>query len=197
MKNSRIEVLLIEEDLAEADLMREMLAEERRWEFSVEHARHLTKGLDLLRSRSFDVVLVDLWLPDSQGLETVVALRNQEKEAPVIVLTPFENEELALKTLEMGVQDYLFKSEITTSMLKRSIRYAIQRRRAVEELRESEERFASFMLNLPAAAWMKDMQGRYVYANAEAERVFSMPLAALLGKTDRDVLPPEAARQFG
>ena len=72
-----------------------------------------------------------------------------------------------------------------------------ERKRAEEALRASEQRFASFMLHLPAAAWIKDMQGRYVYANAEAERVFSTPLTALLGKTDRDLFSPETARQFG
>ena len=72
-----------------------------------------------------------------------------------------------------------------------------ERKRAEEALRASEQRFASFMLHMPAAAWIKDMQGRYVYANAEAERVFATPLAALLGKTDRDLFSPEAARQFG
>lgn len=72
-----------------------------------------------------------------------------------------------------------------------------ERKRAEEALRESEQRFASFMLYMPAAAWIKDMQGRYVYANAEAERVFSTPLAVLLGKTDRDLFPAETARQFG
>jgi len=65
-----------------------------------------------------------------------------------------------------------------------------------EKLRESEERFASFMLHMPVAAWIKDMEGRYVYANAEAERIFSMPLDALLGKIDQDVFPEETARMF-
>jgi len=71
-----------------------------------------------------------------------------------------------------------------------------ERKRAEEALRESEQRFASFMLHLPAAAWMKDLHGRYVYVNAEAERIFSTPLSALLGKTDGEVFPPETARQF-
>lgn len=65
-----------------------------------------------------------------------------------------------------------------------------------EALRESQQRFASFMLHLPAAAWMKDLKGRYVYANAEAERIFSTFLSALQGKTDAEVFPPETARQF-
>jgi len=71
-----------------------------------------------------------------------------------------------------------------------------ERRRAEEALRETEQRFASFMLHLPAAAWMKDLHGRYVYANAEAERIFSRPLSALRDKTDGELFPPETARQF-
>jgi PAS domain S-box-containing protein len=71
-----------------------------------------------------------------------------------------------------------------------------ERKRAEEAQRESEQLFAFFMFHMPAAAWMKDMQGRYVYANAEAEHVFSTPLTALVGKTDKDIFPPEAARQF-
>jgi PAS domain S-box-containing protein len=70
------------------------------------------------------------------------------------------------------------------------------RKRAEEALRESEQRFAAFMLHLPAAAWMKDLQGRYVFANEEAERIFSKPLEALYGKRDEDLFPPETARQF-
>jgi PAS domain S-box-containing protein len=196
MKTMTKEILLIEDNLADADLIKEMLSEAKGEQYSVEHVQYQVQGLDLLQDRSFDVILLDLGLPDSQGLETVVALRDQEKQTPIIVLTALEDEELALKTLEMGVQDYLFKSEITSSMLKRSIGYAIQRKRAVEQLRDTEQRFAAFMLNLPAAAWMKDSQGRYVYANAEAERVFSMPLTALLGKTDDEIFPPITARQF-
>src|SRR6185369_10396667 len=125
MMNEKLEILVIEDEHAEAERIRDMLAEERRWEFSVEHARYLAEGLDLLRSRRFDVVLVDLGLPDSRGLET-------------------------------DIQDYLVKGESNSEMVARSIRYAIERKRIAEELRESEQRFASFMLNLPAAAWIKD-----------------------------------------
>ena len=70
------------------------------------------------------------------------------------------------------------------------------RKRAEEALRESEQRFAAFMRHLPAAAWMKDLQGRYVFANVEAERIFSIPLVALYGRRDEEVFPPDTARQF-
>ncbi|HEY4743760.1 MAG TPA: CHASE3 domain-containing protein [Desulfuromonadaceae bacterium] len=64
------------------------------------------------------------------------------------------------------------------------------------ELRQSEQRFAAFMRNLPAAAWMKDLHGRYVYANEEAERIFAIPVSEFLGKSDGEFLPPETASQF-
>jgi PAS domain S-box-containing protein len=71
-----------------------------------------------------------------------------------------------------------------------------ERKRAEEALRQSEQRFSSFMLHLPAAAWIKDIQGRYIYANEEAEQIFSTPLRALLGKTDFEIFPTETAHQF-
>ena len=94
--------------------------------------------------------------------------------------------EISLSSVETinGVLALAFVSDITV------------RKQAEETVRESEQRFASFMLHLPAAAWMKDLHGRYVYTNAEAERVFPTPLPSLLGKTDGEVFPPETARQF-
>ena len=68
-----------------------------------------------------------------------------------------------------------------------------ERKRSEDALRDSEQRFVSFMLHLPVAAWIKDLQGRYVYANAEAEKVFSTPLSELSGKNDREIFPPETA----
>lgn len=70
------------------------------------------------------------------------------------------------------------------------------RKKTEDALRESQQRFASFMLHLPAAAWIKDLQGHYIYANAETERIFSLPSSALPGKKDHDLLPLEMARQF-
>jgi PAS domain S-box-containing protein len=195
MEKAKIEILLIEDNLAEADLMRELLSESR-WEFSVEHVQYLADGLDLLKSRRFDVVLVDLGLPDSQGMETVLAIRNHATGAPVVVLTTLDDLDVAIASLQMDIQDYLVKGESNSEMMARAIRYAIERKRIEEELRESEQRFATFMLNLPAAAWMKDLEGRYVYVNAEAERVIAAQLDEVKGKSDEEIFLPETARQF-
>jgi len=196
MQTVKVEILLIEGSPSEADHIRAMLAESGRIEFSVQHVQGLAEGLRLLRENKFDVILVDLGLPDSQGPETALTVRREAKRTPVVALTVLDDEETALGLLSLGIQDYLLKCEITGPLLSRAIRYAIQRKRDSESLRESEERFTSFMLHLSAAAWIKDLDGRYIYANARAESVFSTPLSVLLGNTDEEVFPPETAREF-
>jgi PAS domain S-box-containing protein len=136
-----IEILLIEDNLSQAELIKEMLSEARQPEFFVQHVRNLAEGLSQLQSRDFDAVLVDLGLPDSQGLETALTVRRQSKRTPVIALTVLDDEETALKSLQMDIQDYLIKGDINGALLTRSIRYAIQRKRDFETLRESENRY--------------------------------------------------------
>jgi len=196
MEDAPIEILIFEDDPAQARLISGMLAESRKPEFSVQLVGTLADGLGLLRSRDFDVILVDLSLPDSQGLETALAVRNLAMETPVIAITGFEDEDAALQALRADIRDYLVKGEITASLLKRSIRYAIQRQRDIETQRQSEQRFASFMHHLGVAAWMKDLRGRYVQANAEHERIFAMPFHQYAGKTDAEFLSPEIARRL-
>ncbi|BCS52244.1 PAS domain S-box protein [Geobacter sp. SVR] len=193
MEAPTIKVLVIEDNPAHAAMIQEMLAESRKPAFTVQHVRYLAEGLEQLSGSAFDVILIDLGLPDSQGLETALAVRKQATLTPIVVMTALDDEDAALKALQLDIQDYLIKGEITGNLLKRSIRYAMQRKQDTEALRQSEQRFASFMLNLPAAAWMKDRHGRYVYANAQMERVFSLPFSKFSGKTDGEFLPPETA----
>jgi len=196
MENSPIEILVFEHDHSQAKTIREMLAESRKPEFSMLNVRSLADGLTLLRDRNFDIILTGLLLPDSQGLETALVLRNQARRTPIIVVTGIDDEEVALKALRSDIQDYLIKGEITGTVLRRSICYAIERQRDSEAQLEWEELFASFMYHLPVAAWMKDRQGRYVQGNAEQERIFSMPFSQYAGKTDEELLPPETARRL-
>jgi PAS domain S-box-containing protein len=149
MEIEQITILLIEENLSEADLIKEMLSEARQPEFSVRHVQNLTEGLDLLQSRNFDVVLVDLGLPDSQGLESALAVRKQTKQTPIVVMTILDDEEAAIKSLQMDIQDYLIKCELNGRLLARSIRYAIQRKRDIETLRINEERLRALFRDNP------------------------------------------------
>jgi len=123
-------VLLIEDSPADAGLIREMLSEVGDPTFELDHADRLAKGLERLSAGGIDVVLLDLSLPDSEGLTTLFRVRDQAPRVPIVVLTGLRDVSRAAKAAEEGAQDYLIKGKVDSSTLGRSIRYAIQRTRA-------------------------------------------------------------------
>ena len=134
-----IRVLLVEDNPVDVDLIREALDEA---EFSVaieapqvvlEHAPRLADGLHRLRLPDVDVVLLDLSLPDSQGLDTFVRLEQTAPGIPIIVLSGLADEALAVRAVREGAQDYLVKGQVDGVSLTRSIRYAVERKHAEDE----------------------------------------------------------------
>ncbi len=134
MADSPIIVLLIEDNPGDARLIREMLAAlagaGQTASFRLIHAGRLADGLAALVQTAADVVLLDLSLPDSQGLDTFLRVRAAAPETPVVVLTGLEDEQAALKAIQAGAQDYLVKGQVDGSLLGRALRYAIERKRA-------------------------------------------------------------------
>ena len=141
MKNSNLRVLAIEDSSDDAHLVRIMLNRVRDPGFTVVNAQRLAEGLQYLQEQTFDVVLLDLGLPDSVGTDAVREVRKVCPEVPLIVLSGLDDEEVALKTLQMDVQDYLIKGQFDGNLLVRSIRYARERKRVIMELQASEARF--------------------------------------------------------
>ncbi len=143
MKKSNLRVLTIEDNIDDAALVRIMLNKVQDTVFTVVNAEELAEGLQLLREQAFDVVLLDLGLPDSNGIDAVRDVRKECPDVPLIVLTGLDDEEVALKMLQMDVQDYLTKGQIDGNILVRSIRYARERKRVIMALQASESRFRS------------------------------------------------------
>ena len=141
MKKSNLRVLAIEDSRDDADLVRFMLDRAQDPGFTVVNAQRLAEGLQYLQEQTFDVVLLDLGLPDSVGIDAVRAVRKACPEVPLIVLSGWDDEEVAVKTLQMDVQDYLTKGKFDGNLLVRSIRYARERKRVIMELQASEARF--------------------------------------------------------
>ena len=125
-------VLLIEDNPGDARLISEMLAEVRSAAFDLEWADDLSTGLERLATGGIDAVLLDLSLPDSQGLDTFVKTHIHAPQVPIIVLSGLDDEELAGKAVREGAQDYLVKGNVDTNLLVRALRYAIERKRAEE-----------------------------------------------------------------
>jgi diguanylate cyclase (GGDEF)-like protein/PAS domain S-box-containing protein len=160
-----IKVLAIEDNPDDAELLKMMLKKVLSPAFSFVHAARLSEGLDYLKDGIFDVVLLDLKLPDGEGIEVVQAFRQQSQEIPLIVLTGLNDEEVAVKLLRLDVQDYLIKGQIDGSLLVRSIRYAIERKRAVQALQRSEIRFRRLSESGIMGIGYFDTDGRITEAN--------------------------------
>ena len=131
MDSGPAQILLIEDNPADARLIREMLSEGRGASVDLWWADRLSSGLKQLAQRAVDAVLLDLSLPDSQGFETFSRLRAQAPDFPVIVLTSLEDEELALRAAREGAQDYVVKGSVNSQSLARSIFFAIERHKTL------------------------------------------------------------------
>jgi Flp pilus assembly CpaE family ATPase len=124
-----VQVLLIEDNPGDAQLVREMLSESLGVRFSVEWVQTLQAGRARLGLGEVDAVLLDLSLPDSQGLGGLTAVRSAAPNVPVVIMTGFANQDIAQQAVRLGAQDYLIKGEISGDALARILRYAILRQR--------------------------------------------------------------------
>jgi two-component system, cell cycle response regulator len=131
-----VRLLLIEDSPSDAGLLRAALTRGHGGRFDLLHVERLGDGLDHLAEEQVDVALVDLSLPDSHGLESFRAVHDRAPDVPVIVLSGTDDDELAVRAVNEGAQDYLPKRSLEEpELLARSIRYAIERHRLISELR--------------------------------------------------------------
>ncbi len=132
MADKPVSILLVEDNPGDRRLIHEMLTEARSLTFDLKYADRLQAALEHLGESRVDVVLSDLGLPDSQGLETLSKIYAQVPEIPIVVLTGLNDEMLGIQAVNKGAQDYLIKGQVDTNLLVRAIRYAIERKQAEE-----------------------------------------------------------------
>ena len=135
MNNGHIRVLLIEDNPGDARLIQEMLSKMRDDSLDLECVMQLSSGLERLSEGGVDAVLLDLSLPDSQGLDTFTRMNVQAPQIPIVVLTGLSDETLGVQAVRQGAQDYLVKGQVDSGLLMRAIHYAIERKRVAEVLR--------------------------------------------------------------
>ncbi len=178
MADKPISVLLIEDNPTDALAIKIML-ESAELPFALETANKLTTGMEILTEKDIDIILLDLGLPDTKGLKTFDKLQVGSPDVPIVIYTGLEDEELAIKALKKGAQDYLVKGKIDSGLLMRALRYAIERhrlrielKRKTDELRESEMRFRTLLEKSSDGILILDSDRIIQYVNPVAEDIF-------------------------
>lgn len=143
MKDRLNRILLVEDNPGDARLLREALKDITSYHFALEHVERLSQALERLRAEHFDVVLLDLSLPDGQGLDNLGSVRDAAASVPILVLTGLDDEEVAVKALRVGAQDYLVKGQADGSSIVRAIRYARERKGAEEQIQRHLKRISA------------------------------------------------------
>jgi len=175
-----ITVLLVEDNPGDARLILELLGEVQSQAFDLERVNRLDDALVRLAHAAVDVVLLDLGLPDSQGLDTFIRARRGAPDEPIVVISGLDDERLALEAVRSGAQDYLVKGRIEGQLLARVLRYAIERKRGEEALRAREAHYRTILENIADGVFITDGQGRYLDVNPRACEVTGYPREELL-----------------
>ena len=175
-ENKPLKILLIEDSPGDAYMIRGLLAEVENTPFDLECADRLSTGLERLDRGGIDVVLLDLVLPDSQGLDTLVKAHERVPEIPILVLTCLDDETLAVQAVQSGAQDCLFKWKFDGHLIVRAMKYAIERKRAGKELNElmgkieqAKQQWESTADSLSDLICLVDVRGRIIRTNRMVE----------------------------
>jgi len=183
MSDEHFKILLIGDKPDDARLVREMLAFAKGASFDLEWVDQLSAAFEGLASGDFDVVLLDLGLRETQGLDGLAGIRAWAPRVPIVVLTGVEDDSAGIEAVRAGAQDYIIRGWTDGSVLSRSIRYAVERKRIELALRDSEGRFRRMIRDSADGIVVVDCDGITQYLNPAAESLFARPAEQLLGRS--------------
>jgi two-component system sensor histidine kinase UhpB len=156
--SERLSILILEDNPSDSFLIEQMLSSSELPIQNIYTSERLADGIEWIKQHPVNLVLSDLSLPDSFGLDTFLKIRDNFSHLPIIILTGLSDSEVALNALKRGAQDYLVKGEFNTHFLVKSIRYSIERKKAEEELLASEEKYRQIFYRNPFPMWITDKE---------------------------------------
>ena len=197
VQSETIRILLVEDDDGCALLVQAMLGRGRYGAFKIQRSVNLAAAQQVVAQGEIDIILLDLGLPDSQGLDTFMRMHAAAAAVPIIVLSGLDDESLATTAVSQGAQDYIVKGSPDGSVLARAIRYALERYRVQQALVVEHDLLLSVINNIPDQVYVKDTDSRFVAVNPVTARFFGATSPAqFVGKSDFDYFPRGLAEQF-
>ncbi|MBE0689825.1 MAG: response regulator, partial [Anaerolineae bacterium] len=183
-------LLLIEDNPGDARLIREMLRDQP--DVTITYVETLEEGFKASKESAFDIALLDLSLPDSSGVETVLRVSADLPDLPIVVLTGLDDEDLGIEAVQAGAQDYLVKGDTDAKLLRRALRYARERHQIDVVVRRNEQEYRSLIDDVfdtsMVAVLILDRDFAVVWANEATEVYFGVPREELLGEDKRRLI---------
>jgi DNA-binding response OmpR family regulator len=188
-RSGLVRILLVEDNEGDARLIRELLSEAGGGDFEITHVSRLTDALVWIEERGFDVIMLDLGLPDTQGIDTAIRIVESSPDTPLIVLTGLDDEETGVLAVQEGAQDYLIKGNVSPALLRRSIHYAIQRQdmlthlsKAFWDAKASEANLRNVLSRSVDGIVIADLERVVRFVNAAAEELYGKTSKQLVGE---------------
>jgi len=205
-----IEILLVESSSGDPLYYEESVKKDSTSTFNFSHAENLIDAIEYIEDNDYDIILLEPDLPDSEGFETFISVRMYAPKVPIILLLNVSEEDLAVKSLQNGAQDCIVRTQIDNGILRRAIRFAIERHRIMadlEQTREKERRLAYFdvLTNLPNRQLFYDRLDRALsHANRYEEKIALMfidldrfkPVNDTMGHNTGDMLLKTVAKRL-
>ncbi len=186
-------ILVIEDNIGDFTIVEELLLEQIlipniTRSVSYKETEHIIAN----NNTKFDVVLLDLSLPDKSGEDLVNAITKLITNCPIVILTGFTDIDFSIKSISLGIADYLLKDDLTATMLYKSIIYTLQRKKAISELKESENRYSNLFNASPQPKWVYDIDTlRFIQVNNAAIKQYGYTDTEFLNMTILDIRPSD------
>jgi len=191
----KINILLVDDDPLDLRLVKMILARSNQPEqFNVETASTLAETINCLSKGNYDIVLLDLNLPDSNGINTVEKAQDKNSNASIIVLTGLDDDEMGLEAIRKGADDYLVKGRSPEHMLVRTIRHSLERKHVRQQLAETENRFRTVVQTAGSAIFVLSPKYRILEWNEQAEHLYGYQRQEVLNKDYLELFVPDETR---
>lgn len=183
MGDDATNVLLVEDNLADVALLTALLEDTDAEYWQVIHVKRLSLALEHLQTNPFDVILLDLSLPDSQGLDTVTQIKTAAPHLPIVVLTGLQDQTIARQAVAQGAQDYLVKGQLSPELLLKTVNYAIERAQILKKLQDNEHRFRGVFNQTLQFMSLLSSDGVVLDINQATREVIGFPDEAVINRS--------------